>query len=52
MLLVYRGLHAHYLFLVFFSDFAVLGGLGVLQTEKNFVSDSQISSEMVLAKKL
>ena len=51
MLLVYWGSHAHYLFVVF-SDFAVLGGLGVLQTEKKFVSDSQISSEMVLAKKL
>ena len=38
-------------FLVFFSDFAVFGGQGGFQPKK-FASDSQISSEMTLAKKL
>ena len=52
MLLVYRGSHAHYLFLLFFSDFAVLGGLGGLQHETNFAGDPQISSEMTLANKI
>ena len=50
MLLVYRGSHAHYLFLLFFSDFAVLGGLGGFQPQNFFAGDPQISSEMTLAK--
>ena len=52
MLLVYRGSHAHYLFLLFFSDFADLGALGGFQPQKFFASDPQISSEMTFAKKL
>ena len=52
MLLVYRGLHAHYLFLLFFSDFAVLGGLGGFQPQNFFAGDPQISSEMTMAKNL
>ena len=52
MLLVYQGLHAHYLFLFcFFSDFAVFGGLGGFQPQKLFAGDPQISSEMALTKK-
>ena len=38
------------LFLVFFSDFVVLGGLGSLQPQKKLAGDPQISSEMALAK--
>ena len=51
MLLVYRGSHAHYPFLVFFSDFVVFWGLGGLQPQKNFAGDPLISSEMALVKK-
>ena len=51
MLLVYRGLHAHYLFIIVFSDFAVFGGLGGFQPQFFFAGDPQISSEMTLAKK-
>ena len=50
MILVYRGSHAHYLFLLLFSDFAVLGGLGGFQPQIFFADDPQISSEMTLAK--
>ena len=39
-------------FLLFFSDFAVLGGLGGFQPQNFFAGDPQISSEMTLAKKL
>ena len=39
-------------FLLFFSDFAVLGGLGGFQPPKFFAGDPQISSEMTLAKKI
>ena len=37
-------------FLLFFSDFAVLGGLGGFQPQQIFVGDPQIFSEMTLAK--